>query len=420
MSANIQYGPITAFDAMAAKLNSKVAARSCCIGLLFLVLVILALYLGYDWRQDTIAKETTALISSKLATSSVELTDVRTKLAVSKTNIEQLQKSLAESKTALATGVTSAQVNDLQTNIANINKDLATAKSQYENLLTRYNTLLSGRTEVFYMNDGAGNTRAKAADLCKSVGAVLATTDQLYNAYGNGANWCAYGHTQDHNGFPMQYPQHWCATSGLWLEGDANTAAGANCYGTKPLKDTNPKISKFNEQKWSMYDPAKDISETELSGVEISASYPGSSIGAIKTPIGRYTTSNKAACSALCQKYPNCSVSVYDSSTGKCDLLNDVNGTVVNKPNVTSTIRRFSTIKFATPATDTAINGGSDLVTVKVNSLEECIALAEANMYCSAFNYDIGSKSATLKSGALDKYTTVPTTGITSSKRVNW
>ena len=43
----------------------------------------------------------------------------------------------------------------------------------------------------------------EASTFCRAAGAVLATTDQLIQAQGLGADWCAYGHTVDSVSYPI-------------------------------------------------------------------------------------------------------------------------------------------------------------------------------------------------------------------------
>lgn len=169
-----------------------------------------------------------------------------------------------------------------------------------------------------------------------------------------------------------------------------------------------------------MYDPLFPLPETTINDVEVSASNYGSNVGAIKTPVGRFKADSAAECATRCQKYPNCLAAVHDAAAGTCVLLNDVAGRATNKAGVTSTIRRYTQIKFHPPSQDTVISGGTVLYKVNVSTLAECEALASASDNCSAYNYVTATGECTLLGGPLTAYTTAPANGVQSSRRVDW
>lgn len=109
----------------------------------------------------------------------------------------------------------------------------------------------SGLKEVFNVSQNIF-TYDEAPLVCKSLGAELATYDQLLDAYKTGANWCNYGWTQNQMAmYPTQEKffdelqrgpeQHRndCGKPGLngGYFADKNMKFGVNCYGMRPGPD---------------------------------------------------------------------------------------------------------------------------------------------------------------------------------------
>ena len=140
---------------------------------------------------------------------------------------------------------------------------------------------LLGKKEVFHIGN-QDYTYKQSQCKCSSYGSRLATTNEVKQAYNNGANWCTYGWTEGQNAFyPVQkcYYQSlkeknasnennnddflensdkYCGKPGLNGGFFANPELkfGANCYGVKPkgsvVKLKNPDIcpeKSFCEQK---------------------------------------------------------------------------------------------------------------------------------------------------------------------------
>ena len=102
--------------------------------------------------------------------------------------------------------------------------------------------------EVFYVS-GNNYTYADASNVCAAYNSVLATHDQLVDAYGKGADWCGYGWT---DGGMALYPTQEATWSNLQKSKDdvkskscgvpgvnggyfdLTTKFGVNCFGVKP------------------------------------------------------------------------------------------------------------------------------------------------------------------------------------------
>jgi hypothetical protein len=97
-------------------------------------------------------------------------------------------------------------------------------------------------------------TQPEAYEVCASLGASLATAEQVTEAYNNGAEWCAWGHTTTDPMYPMQRARQGCASGkGMtrifnfdpnniqdsWLK-SAGGKLGAVCYGIKPARANSP------------------------------------------------------------------------------------------------------------------------------------------------------------------------------------
>lgn len=117
------------------------------------------------------------------------------------------------------------------------------------------------RFEVFFYDDGKralngysySNGKA-ASEACESIGAVLATPDQLRDAWNKGAEWCACGFTTSGNAsYPMQRGLPSCGKHvGIVTE---CTTGGAVCYGTKPSQASPyaSRIAPFNQHRGQWY-----------------------------------------------------------------------------------------------------------------------------------------------------------------------
>ena len=425
---------------------------TCLAGLLFIALLMTGIYILYDKRKDEIDEETDALsekywrdraaatskeasdfnkrLSEKLEagqgdlqTSSSELAAVRAEVTAHLAKIQSLETSLAETTKSLTSASTeAAAAENLRTNIAVTKAELEKQKIEFENLMTRYNALVSGRTEVFLMAGDKDMTRSEAADLCKASGFELASSAQLHNAYGQGAEWCRYAHTKDHNGFAMQVGRHWCANNGIWGGSDPMSKGAAHCIGIKPIKGANPKVTTpFNAQKWSQYDVAVPLPTTEFSGIATD----GHRTGSISNPIMTFgNVDSNTTCVAECQNFPACLAAVYNSKSKVCALHNNVDAKPTLNPDATTTIRKFNSIPFhPTKSTDTKINDTPentlwDISNVK--SVDDCEALCSAVHGGSAYNYDTNTKTCSVKRGGIANLTTTAAPGIISNKRVNW
>jgi hypothetical protein len=125
--------------------------------------------------------------------------------------------------------------------------------------------------EVFQVvpNAGYSVTQGSAAAICSFLGATVATTAQVQEAYGFGGEWCSAGWVSDDTQnayYPMQSLKPGCGNgagvqqyNANWLpnqtagtgsgNGNGNPAtalAGVNCYGVKPPQGTVD-IQRFNE-----------------------------------------------------------------------------------------------------------------------------------------------------------------------------
>ena len=135
----------------------------------------------------------------------------------------------------------------------------------------------SKKDQVFHIKGGFDY--AKARDVCRSYGAVLATHEQIENAHKKGAEWCDYGWSEDAMVlYPTQkkswsiyqeseFPQK-CGIPGVngGYNNDLLQKLGANCYGKKPdgkappfayppkkkVKNPDYEVSPFNYSKWKI------------------------------------------------------------------------------------------------------------------------------------------------------------------------
>jgi hypothetical protein len=108
-------------------------------------------------------------------------------------------------------------------------------------------TTASAKPEVFNVGEYK-YTQPEAYEVCASLGASLATAEQVQEAYNNGAEWCAWGHTTTDPMYPMQRVRQGCAEgkgmirifnfnanniTDSWLKSGGGKLA-ATCYGIKP------------------------------------------------------------------------------------------------------------------------------------------------------------------------------------------
>jgi hypothetical protein len=99
-------------------------------------------------------------------------------------------------------------------------------------------------------------TLQDAPAVCGTLGADLASVNQLIDAHKNGADWCNVGWTKDGlAAFPIQYStwqtlqgndpanRNICGQPGINLvRNDPNLLYGVNCYGVKPEPKNNEKV----------------------------------------------------------------------------------------------------------------------------------------------------------------------------------
>ena len=115
------------------------------------------------------------------------------------------------------------------------------------------------KAEVFYIG-GYEYTKAQAAGVCTSRGAVVATGKQLSDAQAAGADWCSTGWLSDQS--KPKYPittnvQNGCGNGSAGIKEylPPTGKAGVNCYGVKPESAT----AKFSEYKQSRHGPTSEV-----------------------------------------------------------------------------------------------------------------------------------------------------------------
>ena len=113
--------------------------------------------------------------------------------------------------------------------------------------------------EVFYIG-GYDYTKAQAAGVCTSRGAVVASGAQLSDAPAAGADWCATGWLSDQS--KPKYPittnlQNGCGngSAGIVEYLPPSGKAGVNCYGVKPESVTQG----FSEYQQSRHGPISEV-----------------------------------------------------------------------------------------------------------------------------------------------------------------
>lgn len=116
---------------------------------------------------------------------------------------------------------------------------------------------ITALSEVYCYNPSPGynfSTVNQAASACQTLGAVIATPNQLQTAYNAGAEWCTAGFLSDGTrAFPMQHSTTGCYNTIGVVTWQGN--AGATCYGVKPAQGTPGVINweNFAPTKWSQY-----------------------------------------------------------------------------------------------------------------------------------------------------------------------
>ena len=98
--------------------------------------------------------------------------------------------------------------------------------------------------EVFHISSRYIYTKAEAQAVCQSIGADLATFDQMTHAFNGGAQWCGTGWLKDKDVayYPMQETDIAGCSGGIpqLIEyTPPNGRAAANCYGVKPSRLEN-------------------------------------------------------------------------------------------------------------------------------------------------------------------------------------
>jgi hypothetical protein len=109
--------------------------------------------------------------------------------------------------------------------------------------------------EVFYVNQPVTAAGTNPDNVCKVLGASVATIDELENAYNLGASWCSCGWmkniVQGAFTYAAMYPNNTeiaqCGSKGLVNCNKALTdSVGVVCYGIKPRQGSDSRILPFN------------------------------------------------------------------------------------------------------------------------------------------------------------------------------
>ena len=119
------------------------------------------------------------------------------------------------------------------------------------------NSVDKSHNQVFNVKNNV-YTYDEAHLVCKSIGAELATLEQVMDAYKSGANWCNYGWTQEQLAlYPIQrsywkglqkksrkkYQCGYPGVNGGYFR-NTNLKFGVNCYGPKPDPLEHERIKK--------------------------------------------------------------------------------------------------------------------------------------------------------------------------------
>ena len=122
-------------------------------------------------------------------------------------------------------------------------------------VVQEFATHTKGTPEVYAVSRGGYNlTQNTAADLCKSLGARLATTAEVENAHVAGADWCFAAHVSDASPrYPTQVPRDGCGGKAVNVWSPEDKRAGATCFGIKPsinddYSSTNTYVFPFTDK----------------------------------------------------------------------------------------------------------------------------------------------------------------------------
>ena len=179
-------------------------------------------------------------IQNKINTAQKEVLDIVNNI---ENKVEEQENNLVEKTKTKDLQIQEQENNDQQ------NKNI---------LITDNNT----DNEVFHVGNNK-YTYEEAPAVCETLGARLATEEELKRAWKNGANWCSYGWTQGQKGmFPIQQ-EYWNTRNCLVKNGEKNPCGevginggvfptphhkfGVNCYGKKPER-SEAQIDR--ERKW--------------------------------------------------------------------------------------------------------------------------------------------------------------------------
>lgn len=114
-------------------------------------------------------------------------------------------------------------------------------------------------SEVWYYNKnedkrGMFDSKITAEHLCEQEGATLATDQQVYDAWFNGAEWCQLGVTNSGlTVYPMQRANAASCFGSYGVVHKQVPKYGAICYGPKPVEGTKG-VYPFSSVKWSQFD----------------------------------------------------------------------------------------------------------------------------------------------------------------------
>jgi hypothetical protein len=122
-------------------------------------------------------------------------------------------------------------------------------------VVQEFATHTKGQKEVYAVGrPGYTFTQNTTKMVCISLGAEVATTAQVEEAQGAGADWCASGHVSNGSPlYPIQVKREGCGEKGINRYGTQRDLRVATCYGIKPVINddysiTNTKVYPFAEQ----------------------------------------------------------------------------------------------------------------------------------------------------------------------------
>lgn len=147
------------------------------------------------------------------------------------------------------------EVNEAKEGVVTTWEPVVEGDSLQLEVVQEFATHTKGSPEVYAVSRGGYNlTQNTAADMCRSLGARLATTAEVENAHVAGADWCFAAHVSDGTPrFPIQVPRDGCGGKAVNVWSPEDKRAGANCYGIKPsINDdysaTNTNVFPFTDQ----------------------------------------------------------------------------------------------------------------------------------------------------------------------------